>query len=333
MFSEAFPENTAAYAKACKAHTVKVGKIFVTENRALVGPHWILNFPTKKHWRHPSKIDWIRDGLNDLVQVIRDLGLKSIALPPLGCGNGGLDWNDIRPLILDKLSGLDEVDVQVFVPTKQYQNTPKEQGVDQLTPARALIIELIRRYSILGFDCTILEVQKLAWFLRRGLKAFGLEDPLRLQFSARQYGPYTDNLRHLLNGLDGSYIHCEKRLSDAGPFELVQFEVDKKQHIHDFLEDVKVGKFLPALDWTAQVIDGFESPFGMELLSTVDWLLSEEKVEPSVSALRKGLQQWPGGSQAAERKNAIFSDRVLKIALERLLEISSTSVSQTPLNM
>ena len=88
MFREAFPANTAAYEAACKAGEARVGRMFVTENRALSGPRWIIDFPTKKHWRHPSKLKWVQDDLEDLKRVMAAKLIKSIALPPLGCGDG-----------------------------------------------------------------------------------------------------------------------------------------------------------------------------------------------------------------------------------------------------
>ena len=117
MFREAFPDNTAAYEAACKRGEVRVGRMFVTENHALTGPRWIINFPTKKNWRHPSKLEWVQDGLQDLLRVIKENKIESVALPPLGCGNGGLEWNHVRPAIESALSSLKGVDAIVFEPT------------------------------------------------------------------------------------------------------------------------------------------------------------------------------------------------------------------------
>jgi len=318
MFREAFPANTLAYEAACKEGEVRVGRMFVTENRALNGPHWIINFPTKKHWRHPSRLEWIRDGLVDLRRVIGEKHIKSIALPPLGCGNGGLEWSQVRPTIEAALSPLENVNVVVFAPTSAYQNAAKREGLDELTPARAMIAEMVRRYSILGIQCTNLEVQKLAWFLQRTINGLHLDNPLRLTFEANKYGPYADNLRHLLNGLDGSYLHCEKRLADAGPLEAIWFEDSKSENIREYMFSPAGRKYLPALERTADVIDGFESPLGMELLGTVDWLLSQERRAATVAAMRAGLMQWPGGRSAAQRKQKLFTDAWLALALERL---------------
>ncbi|MGE3344318.1 MAG: macro domain-containing protein [Vicinamibacterales bacterium] len=321
MFREAFPENTEAYQKAAAAGDVRVGKMLVTENHALVGPRWIINFPTKKHWRNPSKLEWVRDGLRDLAVVLRRLNIRSVAVPPLGCGNGGLDWPMVRRELEATLAGLEGVDVLVYQPTDAYQNAPKRFGLETLTPARALIAELVRRYSVLGLECTNLEVQKLAWFLHRAISDLSLTDPLDLRFAANKYGPYADRLRHLLNGLDGSYLHCEKRLSDAGPFDLVWFEDSKREAVGAYLTESDATPYIPALEWATKVIDGFESPLGMELLATVDWLLVERATERSVGAIKTALGDWPGGRAAADRKLRLFDDRLLGLALERLAAI------------
>jgi len=320
MFKEAYPESARLYEEACKRNELHVGRVLVTSSQQLHGPRWIIHFPTKKHWRQPSRMEWVRDGLVDLVQQIRDRQIRSVAVPPLGCGNGGLEWNQVRREIETAFAELPEVDVAVFAPSADYQNAPKREGVEELTPARALIAEIVRRYSILGIDCALLEVQKLAWFLHRVIKAMQLEDPLRLEFAANRYGPYDDKLRHLLNSLDGSYLHCERRIADAKPFDSVWFEDKKRDQVAAYLHSPEASKYLPALERAAAVIDGFESPLGMELLATVDWLLSREKVEPTLAGLEGGLRRWPGGSDAGSRKQSLFDSRLLQVALRRLTQ-------------
>ena len=192
----------------------------------------------------------------------------------------------------------------------------------ELTPARALVAEMVRRYSILGIECTNLEVQKLAWFLQRRILDCGLPNPLDLRFAADKYGPYADQLRHLLNALDGSYLHCAKRLSDAGPMEPIRFEDAKRDVVAAYLQGDSARPYLAALEATTETIDGFESPLGMELLATVDWLLHETGCPATISGVTKGLATWPGGPAAAERKQRLFDDRLLGLALERLVPMS-----------
>ena len=164
MFKEAFPENFEAYAAACKNKEMQLGRMFVTEQLDLLGPKWIINFPTKGHWRYPSKLEWIEDGLKDLKRVIDEKNIRSIVIPPLGSGNGTLNWNEVRELIEGVLSDLIDTEVIVYEPTGKYQNVVKRKGVQQLTPPRALIAKLVRQYWMLGIECSILEIQKLAYF-------------------------------------------------------------------------------------------------------------------------------------------------------------------------
>ncbi len=324
MFKERFPENFRAYEAACKAGEVHVGEMFVTAGVELDGPRWIINFPTKKHWRQPTKPEWVERGLIALKGVIEEKRIRSIAIPPLGCGNGGLNWRDIRPMIEASLCDLPDVDVIVYEPTAKYQNIAKKQGVKKLTPARALIAELIRRYWVLGIECTLLEAQKLAWFLERTVKRLALNDPLDLRFTADRYGPYAHRLSHLLNSLDGSYLHCERRIADARPFDTIWFEESKREKLSLYLKSIEARDYLPAVEATDALIDGFQSPLGLEALATIDWLVSREGVLPTLEAVRSGLARWPAGSDAAKRKEKLFDNRLLELALERLGSVAAT---------
>jgi len=320
QFREAFPESARAYQEACKRKAVHVGQVLLSASGSLVGPRWIIHFPTKRHWRHRSKLAWVREGLQDLVRVIREHGIASIALPPLGCGNGGLEWRVVRREIESVVESLTDVDILLYEPTTEYHAAPKAVGVEVLTPARALVAELIRRYEVLGLECTNLEVHKLAWFLQRAIQRLGLEDPLDLRFSANRYGPYADRLRHLLDAMDGSYLHCEKRLAEAGPLEPIGFVDAKREAVAAYLESGEALPYRQALEETARLIDGFESPLGMELLATLDWLLGQERCEPRLDSVRAGLDEWPGDRDAARRKQRIFEDRLIELGLERLRE-------------
>jgi O-acetyl-ADP-ribose deacetylase (regulator of RNase III) len=316
MFKEAFPSNLKAYQAACKAGEVAVGHMFVTEQRELMGPKWIINFPTKQHWRNPSKLEWVDEGLDDLKRIIVERGIRSIALPPLGSGNGGLEWPTVRALIERKLGDLPGVDVIVYEPTATYQNVAKRSGVEKLTPARAMVAELVRRYAVLGFDCTLLEIQKLAYFAERSLLRLRLANELDLRFEANRFGPYAPRLAHLLDALDGSYLRSDKRIADAGPLDTIWFDDKKRDRVTTYLNSE--GKnCLPALALTHELIDGFETPLGMELLATVDWLV-ERGTEPTVAAIRRALESWPTGSDAAKRKLALLDERMIEIALTRL---------------
>lgn len=325
MFKERFSENYRLYKAACKAQEVVTGKMFVTEVRELGGPRWIVNFPTKRHWRSPSQLIWIVEGLHDLRDFIIQNKVGSIAIPPLGSGNGGLDWPLVREQVEVVLSELD-AEILVFEPTGAYQNVSKRSGVEKLTPARALIAELVRRYWVLGMECSLLEIQKLAWFLERSLERLSPDNPLDLQFVAHKYGPYANRLEHLLDHLDGSYLHCAKRISDAGPLDVIWFDESRKAFVQAYL-NTEAKAYLPALEFTTRLIDGFESPYGMELLATVDWLLLRDGVVPGVDAVRQGLMTWSDGKSAAARKNSLFDDESLDIALARLSTLATSDAN------
>lgn len=321
MFKERFPKNMDAYARACKNGEVITGKMFVTATDELVGPQWVVNFPTKQHWRSKSKMEWIEEGLQDLRRFINEKKIKSIAIPPLGSGHGGLNWQDVKPKIIDALSDIEGVDIWVYEPTNKYQNVAKKTGVKKLTPARAIVAELIRRYWILGMECSLLEIQKLAWFLQRVIEAEGLKNELKLNFEARNYGPYANNLDHLLNALDGSYLKADKRIPDSDPLDVIAFNDEKKALVEAYLNSE--GKdYLPALEKASEVINGFESPFGLELLSTVDWLLTKEGCEPTLESIKKGIANWPAGKKWADRKLGLFDDKSLQIAIDRMSTVA-----------
>ena len=317
MFKEAFPENFRAYERASKAGDIEPGGLFITERKDMLGPRWIINFATKNHWRHASRLEWIERGLEALRREIVAHGITSIAIPPLGAGNGGLDWADVKPLIA---RALDEVDctIVVYEPTGAYQNVVKRRGVEALTPARALLAEMIRRYEVLGFDCSILEAQKLAWFLAGAFRRMGLANPIADDFAANRYGPYSDRVRHLLDSLDGSYLTCERRVADARPFDPIRFRHDRKDRVSAYLTTPEASPCRPALDHASAVIDGFQSPHGLELLATVDWLRRETATEMAVGPMRAAIAAWPGPDGAAARKARIFTPEQIAIAIAHL---------------
>jgi O-acetyl-ADP-ribose deacetylase (regulator of RNase III) len=328
MFKEAFPENFDAYESACKRKDVRTGRMFVTLSQRLGGAaKWIINFPTKENWFQPSRYEWIEEGLEDLKRVITEHNIRSIAIPPLGAGNGRLSWERVKPMIEQALGDLKDVRVLIYEPTSKYQNVAKPTGVEKLTPARALIAELVHRYSILGFDCTLLEIQKLAYFIERYVGLIGLPNALDLRFQADRYGPYAKRLSHLLNALDGSYLHCEKRIADAGALDMIWFADERKDRIALYL-NTEAKEFRPALQATTRLIDGFESPLGMELLGTVDWLLHKEKIPADVNSIRAGLRAWKGGNQAAERKLRLFDERLIGLALDRIDQLPQLAQQQ-----
>lgn len=331
MFKERFADNYARYRAACKVGELHVGRLFVTEPNELQGPRWVVNFATKQDWRSPSRMEWVRQGLVELRQFLEENHVRSVAIPPLGAGNGGLAWDEVRAEIERAMRGLSGTEIVVYEPSSRYQNVAKRSGVTKLTPARALIAELVRRYAVLGFECSLLEIQKLAWLLERALRWHGLPDPLSLQFKADRYGPYAYRLSKLIDDLDGSYLHCDKRLADAGPLDVIWFETTLHSRLEAYLGSAEVAPYQEALATVSGVIDGFQSPFGLELLATVDWLVSRQGAAPEVDAVRSALREWPAGLDHARRKVRLFDKRQLGLALGALAPLLPQSAGLSSL--
>ena len=324
MFKEQYPENFRVYEAACRAGELEPGGLLVTERHDMLGPRFIINLATKKHWRYPSRLEWIQQGLASLRQLIRRRGISSVAIPPLGAGNGGLDWSDVKPLIAAELADVD-CEVIVYEPTYAYQNIVKRHGVEKLTPARALMVEMIRRYEVLGFDCSMLEAQKLAWFLHGAVSRLGLPNPIGNDFAANRYGPYSDGVRHLLDSLDGSFLTCEKRVADARPFDPIRFKHERQDLVSAYLTSPEAKPYRPALDDATAVIDGFQSPHGLELLATVDWLNRASATPLDVDTMMIAIASWPGPVGAAERKVSVFTRHHVEVAVTHLRSVRSTA--------
>ena len=204
QFKLKWPENNKHYEKACKAGEVRPGKMLVHHLGALAGkPHYIINFPTKDHWRGKSKIEFIEDGLDDLVKVIQDNNIRSIAIPPLGCGNGGLRWSDIRPLIEEKLSALsNQLEVHLFEPDGAPDAASIIVATDRprMTAGRAVLIKLLSAYRETGYLLSKIEAQKLGYFA----DVAGVLS--KLNYVKNQFGPFSHSLNKALEAMNGHFI-------------------------------------------------------------------------------------------------------------------------------
>jgi O-acetyl-ADP-ribose deacetylase (regulator of RNase III) len=308
-FKELFPTNFKLYQKACKENSIGLGRLLVTENDQILGPKFIINFPTKDNWKNNSLLSSIETGLEDLVKIITQYQIKSIAIPPLGCGNGGLDWNDVKPLIITKLTSIaDYVEIEVFEPGNHgYVQTKKSVNRPGLTKPRALILGLADKYRVLGFDLSHLELQKLAYFL----VVFG-QSGLSLSFSKGHYGPYSANLSHLIKHLEGHYIKGQVRIVDQAPTAPIFLVDEHLDEVNQFLDLHLDAPERERLDQITSFIEGFESPFGLELLATTHFACRETN-STSIELVLPYIQQWN------KRKAKIFDNRVVGIALQRVI--------------
>lgn len=279
QFKREFPDNFKAYAAACERGEVRPGKMFTFRTGRLVNPRFIINFPTKNHWKGKSKIKDIESGLEALVAEIRHLGIRSIAIPPLGSGLGGLKWSDVRPRIEGALAAL--LGVQVFLYEPAGTPPPKVAVAPaRMTAGRAALVGLMQRYlaGLMDPFISLLEVHKLMYFLQEA------GEPVRLRFKEAPLGPYAENLRHVLKEIDGQLISGYADGGDAPdkPLELVQGAAGEAAN---FLS--KHPETMGRFDRVVDLVEGFETSFGLELLSTVHWVASRKGATTPAAAETK----------------------------------------------
>ena len=304
QFKQAFPQVFAAYARGCRRGEVQPGRMFTVETGQMMGPRFVINFPTKRHWKGKSRLEDIEAGLQALVAELRRLGVTSVAVPPLGCGAGGLDWAEVRPRIEAALGRLPEVEVLLFEP----KGAPPPDAIKvattkpRMTRARALFVKLIEQYCEPGYRLTLLEIQKLAYFLQEAGEA------LKLEFTKQKYGPYAENLHFVLQRIEGHYIRgYGDRSQDAQVYLLPEGRAEAHAALGGEPEaGARLGR-------VARLIEGFETPFGLELLSSVHWVTAKEAA-PVVSAgdAVMAVHAWN------DRKRTIFEPRHIRIAWDQL---------------
>lgn len=304
QFKNKFPQNFKEYQLACTNKEVQLGKMFVHQTGQLINPKYIINFPTKGHWKQNSKIEDISNGLDDLITIIEKYSIKSIAIPPLGSGLGGLDWNQVKKLIEEKLKNIN-CTIILFEPLEQKIEKSITKEIPKMTAGRAALIGLMDRYlkGLMDPFISLIEVHKLMYFMQES------GEELRLKYKKAQFGPYADNLRHVLNTIEGHFIIGYEDGGDAPTKQLKlipkaveeakSFLLNKKNTQENFIK-------------VANLVDGFETPFGLELLSTVHWIAKYESSKNTDEIVGK-IHSWN------ERKKQ-FSEKQIKIALDVLIK-------------
>lgn len=308
QFKKAFPENFEEYARACEAGEVRPGLMFVTRVRSLGPTKYIINFPTKRHWKGKSRMEDIKLGLADLVETVRRLRIQSIAIPPLGCGLGGLLWADVHTLIRDAFADLPDVDVRLYPPkgTPDAHSMPNRTKRPGMTPGRASLLGVLARYADMRFDpeVTLIETQKLSYFLQLA------GEPLRLKFVKWCYGPYADNLRHVISEMDGHYLSGwgageNRPMVKLRLMQAASSEIDAKLRQDESLTS--------RIERVLDLIEGFDSPYGLELLASVHWVITRElncKADPS--EVFNSIGRW------TDRKSRMFKQPHIDTAVQRL---------------
>lgn len=307
QFKQAYPEMNRAYEKACERGEVQPGRMLVWEVGQLSGPRYIINFPTKRHWKGRSSYRDIEVGLEALVTEVQHRGIRSVAIPPLGCGHGGLSWLKVRPMIEAAFASLPEVHVLLYAPSGEPATANRiiRTKRPSITRARALLILAIDRYTVLAYEATQLEIQKLAYFLQEA------GEELRLNFTQQRYGPYAENLSKVLEVLEGHMISGFD--GSRSPGKVITLRDGAVTEATAFLKgDAEADQRLGQL---GRLIEGFETPYGMELLSSVHWVATYAKPPArSVNAAVTGVHGW------SERKAKGFAAAHIQQAWLRLID-------------
>jgi O-acetyl-ADP-ribose deacetylase (regulator of RNase III) len=306
QFKNQFPNNFKLYANACKANEIRVGKLFVTEENSLLGGRKIIiNFPTKTDWKKPSEYSYIESGLIGLVKIIKDKGIRSIAIPPLGAGNGGLDWNKVKAIMEQYLSASD-CDIFIYQPNAFIQDALKRERV-KLTPARAMLLSVLFDLVRNGEFVSEFSAEKIAYFLQR----FGAKETFKLEFHPDFYGPYSGKVKHVLYYLNGSYITGYSS-KDKKPFEELGLMLDAEKEVNDYLDSKENEQNKAIVLKTKAFLTGFYADFGLELLSTVDYIITDKQTK-SVDEITKHLENW------SKRKKTMFTNpKFISLAVQNI---------------
>lgn len=306
QFRQAFPENYEAYRKACEHGEVQPGKMFVFLTGELY-PRYIINFPTKRHWKGKAKIEDIESGLVDLIATVQRLEIKSIAVPPLGCGNGSLRWSDVRPLIEAAFAELPDVRVLLYAPhgAPEAERMRTATKRPNMTAGRAVLLAIFENYMLPGYRLSMLEAQKLAYFLQVA------GQPLKLRFDKQRYGPYAETLQHVMQRMDGHFIKGYGDRSQGAFVGTIMLVPEAVTDAATFLEND--AETLQRVERVTQLIEGFEYPYGLELLATVHWVAQEDaaaKQDVNIAIAR--VHEW------SEHKRQKFNSDDIALAWERL---------------
>ncbi len=304
-FKKAWPDNFRAYAAACKRKEVTPGRMFVYETGQLGNPRYIVNFPTKRHWKGGSRLEDIKTGLAALALEIGQRGIRSIAVPPLAAGLGGLDWNDVRPLIDAALGALPGVEVIVYEPSEAPAAIPAHDrtAAPAMTQGRAALVGLMHRClgGLLDTTISLLEVHKLMYFMQEA------GEPLRLKIAKAAFGPYAENLRHVLHEIEGTYVAGYGDGGDA-PDKALELVPGAVEEAHAFLDRHPETK--ERFERVAALVAGFESPFGLELLATVHWVAQREAARTAADIIAK-TYAWNDRKQRFSKGQILLAHDVL----------------------
>jgi len=275
QFKKLFPSNYKIYKELCDKKEFKIGKLLIVEDQNIVTGE----------------------------KIIEERNIKSIAIPPLGSGNGGLQWYKVKLILENKLSNID-CDISIYEPNSRVKDVLNKERV-KLTPARAMLLFMLFELVKHGEFVSEFASEKLCYFLQR----FGGEKHFNLNYSPNFYGPYSGKVKHVLNYLNGSYLMGYGG-KDKKPFEelnlLIDAEIEVKKYIEDNIELKQI------TERTSSFLNGFYSYYGLELLSTVDYIAQTNNTSDK-KIIKKHLSNW-----SARKKSLFSNDEFIDISINQL---------------
>ncbi|MER6782728.1 MULTISPECIES: macro domain-containing protein [unclassified Streptomyces] len=319
QFKQAFPENFKFYKAACEHGEFSLGEVLVFDSGKLGSQRYIVNFPTKGHWRSRSKLRDVDSALSALVQAIKEYRIQTIAIPALGCGNGGLDWPEVRALVYEKLSHIEGIRVLLYPP----QGAPAAASMKvatkrpRMSHGRAALIGLMGRYAEARVfedpdapsGASLLEIQKLMYLLQES------GEPLRLAYEKGRYGPYAENLNHVLQAVEGHYLRGfgdrTASVLKLDPLEILPGARDEAEALLSTALETR-----SRCDSVIEATEGFQSAYGLELLATVHWAAKTEglRAGDDLKQVVEVVHEW------SRRKKFLFTEPHIARAWRRLIE-------------
>lgn len=316
QFKEKYPNNFRTYLSACKSKQLVPGKLVITKEATTdSNEKIIINFPTKTEWFQKSQYSYIESGLDSLVKAIREYNIRSIAIPPLGCGNGGLKWDVVKSMMEKHLRELTDVDIQIFEPSESVKEVLKKQefkGDIKLTDARALILYVMFYYELCGGEYSSLFVaNKIAFFFKR------LKEPsfARLKFTKDFFGPYSVGVDHLIKNLNGKYLRGMEQMN-AKPFERLELDYSRKNEVSLYIKTQLKADQLDRLKRLLKLIDGYQSALSLEILASVDFIRSEHLYINEADTIKQ-MKEWN------DRKKNLCLEKYISKAYRHLEDYSN----------
>ncbi|EOD9426170.1 TPA: macro domain-containing protein [Vibrio harveyi] len=307
QFKERYPENFDKYRAACKKDELSVGTVFPVELNRNEGPRYILNFPTKAHWRGKSKIEYITEGVADLVRLVKELGISSVAVPALGSGLGGLPWSQVHKVLCAAFDQAPEVQWNIYAPN----DAPAERTPMKLTVGRSILLLALDMYlkSSRKEKLSELEAHGLVYLLNiRGALA-------AIPYDTFRNIPFSSVLHDSLKKMDGHCLYLSG--INKGP-EATYISLDKNYLIEakELINKERVS--LASLREVKELISGYQSNEGMSIISTVLWAVEQ----PSAQNDDISREQIVNLVFEQLSKQRGISEGLIRGAFERLIEES-----------